>query len=82
MTQERVDLTWRCGHTAHIMVGYTQGDLKYKMAMMASTLQICASCEAKRSIERAWKPERIALERLLDGAAVAGQQQKAARRRR
>lgn len=62
MTQERVDLTWRCGHTAHIMVGYTHSDLKYKMAMMTSTLQICAACENKLAIERAWSLTQRLLE--------------------
>lgn len=62
MNQERVDLTWRCGHTAHIMVGYSQSDLKYKMAMMTSTLQICAACENKIAIERAWSLTQRLLE--------------------
>ena len=62
MTQERVDLKWKCGHTAHITVGYTQGDLKYKMAMMASTLEICAACESKRYFERAWSLTQRILE--------------------
>jgi len=62
MNQERIDLKWKCGHTAFIMVGYSQGDLKYKMAMMASTLQICAACENKLAIERAWSLTQRLLE--------------------
>jgi hypothetical protein len=62
MTQERIDLTWKCGHTASITVGYSQADLRYKMAMMASTLDICGSCQAKQAIERAWHVTQVMLE--------------------
>lgn len=40
MNQEQIDLKWKCGHTASINVGFSQADLRYKMAMMASTLKM------------------------------------------
>lgn len=54
MNQERIDLKWKCGHTDFIMVGYSQADLRYKMSMMASTLDICGACQSKRAIEHEW----------------------------
>ena len=62
MNQEKVDLKWKCGHTASIMVGFSHADLRYKMAMMASTLEICAACENKIAIERAWKVTQMILQ--------------------
>ena len=54
MNQERIDLKWKCGHTDFIMVGYSQADLRYKMSMMASTLDICGACQSKLAMEHEW----------------------------
>jgi hypothetical protein len=59
---ERIELKWKCGHTATYTFGYSQSELKYKMVVMASTLQICAACENKRAIERAWSLTQRLLE--------------------
>lgn len=59
---ENVELKWQCGHTATINIGYSQADLKYKMVMMASTLDICSACESKRDMERTWRMTQTILE--------------------
>lgn len=50
--EERIELKWKCGHTATYTFGYSHTELKAKMHIMASTLDICDSCKCKRDIER------------------------------
>jgi hypothetical protein len=59
---ERIEMKWKCGHTATYTFGYTTNDMNAKMRLMASTLKICSLCEHKLVIDRAWSLTQRILE--------------------
>jgi hypothetical protein len=59
---ERIELKWKCGHTETYTFGYTTNDMKAKMRLMASTLNICDTCQSKVAVDRAWRITQMYLE--------------------
>jgi hypothetical protein len=59
---ERIELKWKCGHTATFTFGYSHNELKAKMHLMASTLNICDACQAKIVADHQWRHIQLMLE--------------------
>ncbi len=59
---ERIELKWKCGHTATFTFGYSHNELKAKMRLMASTLNICDVCQAQIEADHAWTHVQLMLE--------------------
>ena len=59
---ERIELKWKCGHTATFTFGYSHQELKAKMHLMASTLNICDACQAKIVADHQWRHIQLMLE--------------------
>lgn len=59
---ERIELKWKCGHTATFTFGYSHHELKAKMRLMASTLHICDICQAKLIADSEWSHVQLMLE--------------------
>ena len=58
---ERIEMKWKCGHTETHTFGYTTGDMKAKMRLMASTLGVCMMCSTQKAADDHWAQMQILL---------------------